>query len=178
MRHRGGNFSSRFIRKKFLNVPPARDHWLIIEGKSTSDLIYRNLRRVRAGKINVEWKICRMRLRKGNDIPERSKSRRNTTFIGEPCTGNLVWGYSHAKFFSCPSGYFSFGYTAKAITSPPPTGARKNRALCLAASGKMRSSPSALFSVLEYRPPRDYSFYLEISIARVYLSRRKKKKLL
>jgi len=48
-------------------------------------------------------------------------------------------------------------YRAGARTSPSPARARKNRALCLAASGKMRSSTRQhCFPVSEYRPPRPF----------------------
>jgi len=60
-------------------------------------------------------------------------------------------------------------YTAKAITSLPPTGARKNRALCLAASGKMRSSPSGIVFRLRISPAAR-SFFLSGNITAIWLS--------
>jgi hypothetical protein len=71
----------------------------------------------------------------------------------------LARGYGRAKFLSCPPGFLHLVrlYRAGARTSPSPARARKNRALCLAASGKMRSSTRQhCFPVSEYRPPRPF----------------------
>lgn len=86
----------------------------------------------------------------GGNITRRSKSRQNATFIGEPRRTSGT-GESRTRIQSCEIFQLSvrlllarsFIYRESYITSPSPR-ARKNRVLCLVASGKMRSSPSAL----------------------------------